>query len=307
MLRTTPTSCSPSVSLQIRSSKVVCSPSTVQAHLGQDVVLSCRVEPPYDLTLEALEWKHGTDVVHVYRSRKDDPDNQDPRFKGRTILNHQNLKDGNVSLTLTNVTKKDEGNYIFCLPKQVMCSNVTLTVAWSGHIYNTPCGPSFFPAGEAGGPCLAPPWTNRGPGGWLPEVRSGSPLGGPGSYLGLGRGDARNSWVVVGCSSGAVGVLLRWGPALGSPGAAGGLLSWLGWGGALFPSVPPCSLALGALRRPCWPWPGWRAWSPGRRLFPAGSRVALGGFRLPLLVRWGSWCGDGGALSLLLFTLHHPF
>uniref|UniRef100_A0A3P9H8Y9 Rho-associated protein kinase 2 n=1 Tax=Oryzias latipes TaxID=8090 RepID=A0A3P9H8Y9_ORYLA len=38
-------------------------------------------------------------------------------------------------------------------------------------------------------------WTNRGPGGWLPGVRSGSPLGGPGSYLGLGRGDARNSWV----------------------------------------------------------------------------------------------------------------
>lgn len=110
------------------SSKVVCSPSTVQAHLGQDVILSCRVEPPSDLTAEALEWKHGPDVVHVYRSRKDDPDNQVQRFKGRTFLNHQNLKDGNVSLTLTKVTKEDEGNYTFCLPKQVMCSNVALTV-----------------------------------------------------------------------------------------------------------------------------------------------------------------------------------
>uniref|UniRef100_A0A3P9JBG3 Protein kinase domain-containing protein n=1 Tax=Oryzias latipes TaxID=8090 RepID=A0A3P9JBG3_ORYLA len=188
------------------------------------------------------------------------------------------------------------------------------TVAEPGRaLFTTPLvGPLFspgFPPSWAGaaGPCLAPPWTSRGPGGWLPGVRSGSPLGGPGSYLGLGRGDARNSWVVVGCSSGAVGVRLRWGPALGSPGAAGGLLSWLGWGGALSPSVLPCSLALGALRRSCWPWPGWRAWSPGRRLFPAGSRVALGGFRLPLLLRWGSWGGDGWALSLLLSTFHHPF
>uniref|UniRef100_A0A3P9ICL1 Ig-like domain-containing protein n=1 Tax=Oryzias latipes TaxID=8090 RepID=A0A3P9ICL1_ORYLA len=84
-------------------SGMVCSPSTVQAHLGRDVVLSCPVEPPYDLTNETLEWTNGTNVVHVYRSRKDDPDNQDLRFKGRTILNHQNLKDGIVSLTLTNV------------------------------------------------------------------------------------------------------------------------------------------------------------------------------------------------------------
>ncbi|XP_023821763.1 myelin-oligodendrocyte glycoprotein [Oryzias latipes] len=111
------------------SSKLVCSPSTVQAHLGQDAVLSCQVEPPFDLTAETLEWKHGTEDVHVFRSLGDDPDNQDPRFKGRTILNRQNLKDGNVSLTLTNFTKKDEGNYSLCLRTQTpfMCSNVTLT------------------------------------------------------------------------------------------------------------------------------------------------------------------------------------
>uniref|UniRef100_A0A3B3HBC2 Ig-like domain-containing protein n=1 Tax=Oryzias latipes TaxID=8090 RepID=A0A3B3HBC2_ORYLA len=97
------------------SSKVVCSPSTVQAHLGQDAVLSCRVETPSDLRAETLEWKHGPDVVHVYRSGGDNYDDQDLRFKNRTILNHQNLKDGNVSLTLTNVTKEEEGNYTFSL------------------------------------------------------------------------------------------------------------------------------------------------------------------------------------------------
>uniref|UniRef100_A0A8C7X0U1 Ig-like domain-containing protein n=1 Tax=Oryzias sinensis TaxID=183150 RepID=A0A8C7X0U1_9TELE len=90
----------------------------VQAHPGQDVVLSCRVETPSDLTAETLDWTNGTNVVHVFWSLGDDPDNQDPRFKGRTILNHQNMKDGNVSLTLTNVTKKDEGNYTCCLRTQ---------------------------------------------------------------------------------------------------------------------------------------------------------------------------------------------
>ncbi|XP_078791998.1 myelin-oligodendrocyte glycoprotein-like isoform X1 [Oryzias latipes] len=110
------------------SSKVVCSPSTVQAHLGQDAVLSCRVETPSDLRAETLEWKHGPDVVHVYRSGGDNYDDQDLRFKNRTILNHQNLKDGNVSLTLTNVTKEEEGNYTFCLRNHDISSNVTLTV-----------------------------------------------------------------------------------------------------------------------------------------------------------------------------------
>ncbi|XP_078792148.1 uncharacterized protein LOC111946340 [Oryzias latipes] len=110
------------------SSHVVCSPSTVQ--LGRDVVLSCRGEPQSDLTAETLEWKCGTAFVHVYRSGGDNFDDQDLRFKNRTILNHQNLKDGNVSLTLTKVTKEDEGNYTFCLLKQkpLKCSNVTLTV-----------------------------------------------------------------------------------------------------------------------------------------------------------------------------------
>ncbi|XP_078791990.1 CD276 antigen-like isoform X1 [Oryzias latipes] len=122
-------SCS-DVTLTENSSKVVCSPSTVQAHPGQDVVLSCRVEPPFDLTRETLEWKHGTTgFMHVYRSGRDNYDEQDERFKNRTILNHQNLKDGNVSLTLTNFTMKDEGNYTFCLRTQTpfMCSDVTLT------------------------------------------------------------------------------------------------------------------------------------------------------------------------------------
>uniref|UniRef100_A0A8C7WUG0 Ig-like domain-containing protein n=1 Tax=Oryzias sinensis TaxID=183150 RepID=A0A8C7WUG0_9TELE len=110
------------------SSKVVCSPSTVQAHPGQNVVLSCPVEPPSDLTLKTLDWKRGPAFVHVYRSGGDNYDDQDLRFKNRTILNHQNLKDGIFSLTLTNVDKEDEGTYTLCLRNHDICSNVTLIV-----------------------------------------------------------------------------------------------------------------------------------------------------------------------------------
>uniref|UniRef100_A0A8C7WV93 Ig-like domain-containing protein n=1 Tax=Oryzias sinensis TaxID=183150 RepID=A0A8C7WV93_9TELE len=112
-----------------RKNHLVCSPSTVQAHLGQNVVLSCRVEPPSDLRAETLEWTRGPDVVHVYQRGGDNSDDQDPRFKGRTSLLHQNLKDGNVSLTLTKVTKKDEGNYTFFLGV-FTCSCIVIVIAF---------------------------------------------------------------------------------------------------------------------------------------------------------------------------------
>uniref|UniRef100_A0A3P9JM90 Ig-like domain-containing protein n=1 Tax=Oryzias latipes TaxID=8090 RepID=A0A3P9JM90_ORYLA len=111
-----------------RSSEMVCPPSTVQVHPGQNMTVLCRVEPAFDLTLKTLEWKRGPDVVHMYRSGGDNYDDQDLRFKNRTFLNHQNLKDGIFSLTLTNVDKEDEGTYTLCLPNHDICSNVTLIV-----------------------------------------------------------------------------------------------------------------------------------------------------------------------------------
>uniref|UniRef100_A0A3B3E000 Ig-like domain-containing protein n=1 Tax=Oryzias melastigma TaxID=30732 RepID=A0A3B3E000_ORYME len=93
--------------------KLICSPPTVQTEPGQDVVLSCAVEPPFDLTDQTVEWSRDTDViVHVYRSRADNQFLQNQKFRGRTVLIHQNLKDGKVSLRLINITKEDEGNYI---------------------------------------------------------------------------------------------------------------------------------------------------------------------------------------------------
>ncbi|KAF6720767.1 Myelin-oligodendrocyte glycoprotein [Oryzias melastigma] len=113
-----------------RAFKLVCSPPTVQTEPGQDVVLSCSVEPPFDLTAQTVEWSRDTDViVHVYRSRADNQFLQNQKLRGRTVLIHQNLKDGKVSLRLINITKEDEGNYSCCLPNHEVQSSVTLTVA----------------------------------------------------------------------------------------------------------------------------------------------------------------------------------
>ncbi|XP_024144231.1 myelin-oligodendrocyte glycoprotein [Oryzias melastigma] len=109
--------------------KLICSPPTVQTKPGQGVVLSCAVKPPFDLTAQTVEWTRGTDVVvHRYRSQGNDKTDQHQKFRGRTVLIHQNLKDGNVSLRLINITKEDEGNYSCCLPNYVRCSNITLIV-----------------------------------------------------------------------------------------------------------------------------------------------------------------------------------
>uniref|UniRef100_A0A3B3CDI6 Ig-like domain-containing protein n=1 Tax=Oryzias melastigma TaxID=30732 RepID=A0A3B3CDI6_ORYME len=70
------------------------------------------LEPPFDLTAQTVEWSRDADViVHVYRSRADNQFLQNQKFRGRTVLIHQNLKDGKVSLRLINITKEDEGNY----------------------------------------------------------------------------------------------------------------------------------------------------------------------------------------------------
>uniref|UniRef100_A0A3P9LHN3 Immunoglobulin V-set domain-containing protein n=1 Tax=Oryzias latipes TaxID=8090 RepID=A0A3P9LHN3_ORYLA len=75
-----------------------------------NMVQSCGVKPPFDLTAVTLECKHGSKNLHIRRSQGDNPDDQDPMFKGRTSL----IPQGNrtFTVTLTNVTKQDEGNYM---------------------------------------------------------------------------------------------------------------------------------------------------------------------------------------------------
>ncbi|CAI5671307.1 unnamed protein product [Oreochromis niloticus] len=86
--------------------------NTVTAEPGQDVVLPCRV--PSDKTIRAVKWSRadlGDNYVLFYRDEQLDPENQHPSFKKRVDLQDRQMKDGDVSLILKNVTTADDGSY----------------------------------------------------------------------------------------------------------------------------------------------------------------------------------------------------
>ncbi|CAI5659952.1 unnamed protein product [Oreochromis niloticus] len=86
--------------------------NTVTAEPGQDVVLPCRV--PSDKTIRAVQWSRadlGDNYVLFYRDEQLDPENQHPSFKNRVDLQDRQMKDGDVSLVLKNVTTADDGSY----------------------------------------------------------------------------------------------------------------------------------------------------------------------------------------------------
>lgn len=105
--------------------------STVKAAVGEDVILPCHLEPPFNVTNLTVEWKFTGNLVHLYRSREDDLTDQHLNFKNRTSLFKDEMVKGNISLKLTNVTENDAGNYTCNVPKlesQVKRDIVTLTV-----------------------------------------------------------------------------------------------------------------------------------------------------------------------------------
>ncbi|XP_041841795.1 myelin-oligodendrocyte glycoprotein-like isoform X1 [Melanotaenia boesemani] len=105
------------VNLSVNGYEVIGSPEPVTAESGQDVVLPCRLEPGFDATTLTVEWRRNNATVHLYRSQKDDNEDQDQRFKGRTSLFHDEMHHGNISLKLRNVSEEDAGNYICFVPK----------------------------------------------------------------------------------------------------------------------------------------------------------------------------------------------
>ncbi|XP_029381685.1 CD276 antigen-like isoform X2 [Echeneis naucrates] len=103
--------------------KVTFPTNPVRVSAGEDVILNCEVEPPFNLTEKTVEWKYFNTsndefLVHVFRNERDDPSSQDDKFKNRTSLFHDQLKEGNLSLKLLSVNLNDEGNYT-CIVKKL--------------------------------------------------------------------------------------------------------------------------------------------------------------------------------------------
>ncbi|XP_030580132.1 butyrophilin-like protein 8 [Archocentrus centrarchus] len=85
---------------------------TITAESGQNVTLTCRA--PNSNNINTMEW-HRPDLEPVYvllfRDGHVDPDNQHPSFKDRVDLQDRQMKDGDVSVILKNVTVNDTGTY----------------------------------------------------------------------------------------------------------------------------------------------------------------------------------------------------
>ncbi|XP_046873033.1 butyrophilin subfamily 3 member A2-like isoform X2 [Hypomesus transpacificus] len=77
-----------------------------------------------------LQTSQGETVVHVKGDGHDHLLKQYPAFKGRTSLDVEQMKGGNMSLVLRDARKSDEGSYIFYVhPGKHRASEVQLLVA----------------------------------------------------------------------------------------------------------------------------------------------------------------------------------
>ncbi|KAL4008594.1 hypothetical protein ACER0C_002446 [Sarotherodon galilaeus] len=93
---------------------VVFSPeqNNITAESGQDVTLPCR--PPNNIIITAVKWNRDdldTEFVLLYRDEQFVPDDQHPSFKNRVDLQDRQMKDGDVSLILKDLTINDTGTY----------------------------------------------------------------------------------------------------------------------------------------------------------------------------------------------------
>lgn len=84
----------------------------ITATAGQNVTLPCRATD--GKSVGAVQWRRadlGSAYVLQYRNDHIDPEHQYPSFKNRVDLLDRQIKNGDVSLVLRNVTTDDKGTY----------------------------------------------------------------------------------------------------------------------------------------------------------------------------------------------------
>ncbi|XP_019210060.1 uncharacterized protein LOC109199184 [Oreochromis niloticus] len=83
----------------------------ITAESGQDVTLTCRAPNNNIISLEWNRTDLGDKYVLLYRDGHFVPDDQHPSFKNWVDLQDRQMKDGDVSLILKDVTINDTGTY----------------------------------------------------------------------------------------------------------------------------------------------------------------------------------------------------
>ncbi|CAI5660030.1 unnamed protein product [Oreochromis niloticus] len=85
----------------------------ITAEPGEDATLPCRA-PNNSSSISIVEWSRADlqdEYVLLYRDELFDPENQHQSFKNWVDLQDRQMKDGDVSLILKNVTINDNGTY----------------------------------------------------------------------------------------------------------------------------------------------------------------------------------------------------
>ncbi|XP_029610578.1 butyrophilin subfamily 1 member A1-like [Salmo trutta] len=91
----------------------------VVALAGDDIILPCFLKPSVSAENMTVEWTRlnlTRGNVHLYLDSRDSNEDQHPSYRGRTSLFNEELKNGNVSLKLTNVTLSDAVSYRCFIP-----------------------------------------------------------------------------------------------------------------------------------------------------------------------------------------------
>ncbi|XP_042368383.1 myelin-oligodendrocyte glycoprotein-like [Plectropomus leopardus] len=109
--------------------EVIGPPQPIVAAPGDDVILPCHVEPPFNVAGLTVEWSRPdrqpdpndrlsrVEYVHLYRDRQEVPDMKISSYVHRTALFAGGLSHGNISLHIANVTLADGGRFKCFIPK----------------------------------------------------------------------------------------------------------------------------------------------------------------------------------------------
>ncbi|XP_026184711.1 uncharacterized protein LOC113143346 [Mastacembelus armatus] len=111
----------------------------IRAKPGEAVTLLCRA--PNSTEIRVSQWVRDDlepEYVFMYRDHQSDPENQHPFFKERVELMDTQMKDGDVSVILKDVTFNDTGTYKCCVAHsqtkaQKLIRTIHLTVVSPGH------------------------------------------------------------------------------------------------------------------------------------------------------------------------------
>lgn len=85
----------------------------VSVGVGSSVTLPCVLFPAFNQSLE-VRWHRPSNYtipVLLYQNQKIQQQPSDPRYQGRVFLNGE-LEKGNLSLSITNVTPADSGEFV---------------------------------------------------------------------------------------------------------------------------------------------------------------------------------------------------